>query len=132
MCSAFYEFLWLWKFRSQRLKSEVGFSLQEFLHNVGIPRHIHNDVAKEMTLGAWQKVCKEAGIKTSTSEPYSSWQNRTEIEIRELKRHVRRLMSRTQTPKQLWDSCALYTTDLKNNIVRPLRQQHGKHLMKYR
>ena len=114
------------KFCPQRLKSEAGFSLQEFLQDIGIPRHIHTDVAKEMTLGTWQKVCKEAGIKTSTSEPYSPWQNRTEVEIRELKRHVRRLMSRTQTPKQLWDFCTLYTTDLRNRIVRPLRQQHGR------
>jgi hypothetical protein len=52
------------KFCPQRLKSEAGFSLQEFLQDVGIPRHIHTDVAKEMTLGTWQKVCKEAGIKT--------------------------------------------------------------------
>jgi hypothetical protein len=83
-------------------------------------------MAKEMTLGTWQKVCKEAGIKTSMSEPYSPWQNRTEVETRELKKHVRRLMSRTQTPKQLWDFCTLYTTDLRNRIVRPLRQQHER------
>jgi hypothetical protein len=114
------------KFCPQRLKSQADFSLQEFLQDVGIPRHIHTDVAKEMTLGTWQKVCKEAGIKTSTSEPYSPWQNRTEVEIRELKRHVCRLTSPTQTPKSLWDFCALYTTDLRNFIVRPLCQQHGR------
>ncbi len=91
------------KFCHQRLKSEAGFSLQEFLHDARIPKHIHTDVAKEITLGTWQRVRKEAGIKTSTSEPYSPWQNGTELEIRELKRPVRRLMARTQTPKKLLD-----------------------------
>jgi hypothetical protein len=64
--------------------------------------------------------------QTSTSEPYSPWQNRTEVEIRELKKNVHRLISRTQTPKQLWDFCTLYTTDLRNHLVRPLQQQHGR------
>jgi hypothetical protein len=41
------------KFCPQWLKSESGFSLQEILQDVGIPRHIHTDVAKEMTLGTW-------------------------------------------------------------------------------
>jgi hypothetical protein len=113
------------KFCPQRLKSEAGYSLQEFLQDVGIPRHLHTDAAKEMTLGTWSKVCKEAGIKTSTSEPYSPWQNRTEVEIRELKRHVRRLMARTKTPTPLWDFCTLYATDLRNRLARPLHQLHG-------
>jgi hypothetical protein len=51
------------KFCPQKLKSKAGFSLQEFLQDVGIPRHLHTDVAKEMTLGTWLKTCKEAGIK---------------------------------------------------------------------
>jgi hypothetical protein len=114
------------KFCPQKLKSEAGYSLQEFLQDVGIPRHLHTDVAKEMTLGTWSKVCKEAGIKTSTSEPYSPWQNRTEVEIRELKRHVRRLMARSHTPSPLWDFCTLYTTDLRNRLARPLHQLQGR------
>jgi hypothetical protein len=35
-------------------------------------------------------------------------------------------MARTQTPQQLWDFCTLYTIDLRNRIVRPLYQQHGR------
>ena len=58
-------------FFPQKLKSEAGFPLQEFIQDVGKRKHIHTDVAKEMTLETWQRVCKEAGIKTSTSEPYS-------------------------------------------------------------
>jgi hypothetical protein len=39
------------KFCPQKLKFEAGHSLQEFLQDVGIPKHLHTDVAKEMTLG---------------------------------------------------------------------------------
>jgi hypothetical protein len=62
----------------------------------------------------------------STTEAHSPWQNRTEVGIIELKKHIRRLMVRSQTPKPLWDFCALYTTDLRNRLVRPLQQLHGR------
>jgi hypothetical protein len=110
----------------QRLKSEAGASLQEFLQDVGIPRHLHTDNAKEMTLGTWARVCKDAGIKTTTTEAHSPWQNRTEVEIRELKRHVRRLMERTNSPRPLWDFCSMYIMDLRNRLVRPLSQLQGR------
>ncbi len=101
------------KFFPRKIKSEAGHSHQEFLRDVGIPKHLHTDVAKEMTLGTLSKTCKEAGIKTSTSEPYRPWQNRTEVEIRELMHHVRRIMTHTKTPTPpLWDFCTLYATDL--------------------
>jgi hypothetical protein len=110
----------------QRLKSEAGASLQEFLQDVGIPRHLYTDIAKEMTLGTWAKICKDAGIKTTTTEAHSPWKNRTEVEIRELKKHLRRLMARTNSPKALWDFCTMYTMDLCNRLVRPLSQLHGR------
>jgi len=71
-------------------------------------------------------VCRDAGIKTSTTEKNSPWQNRTEVEICELKKHVRRLMSRTNTPLPLWDFCCQYTVELRNRIARPLPQLHGR------
>lgn len=120
------------KFCPQKFKSEAGHSLQEFLflRDVGILDHLHTDVEKEITLGAWLKTCKEADIQISTSEPYSPWQNHTEVKIKELKYHVRRLMARTNTPSPLGDFCTLYTTDLRNRLARPLHQLHGRTLMK--
>ncbi len=79
---------------------------------MGIHHHLHTDIAKEMTMGTWARVCKDAGIKTTTTEAHSAWQNQTEVEIRELKKHIRCLMARTNTPKALWDFCTMYTMDL--------------------
>jgi hypothetical protein len=89
------------KFFPMKLKSEVGHALQELIHDVGIPYHIHTDGAKELTMGNWKQLCQEAGIKTSQTERDSPWQNCTEVEIRELKKHVRRLMSHSYTPHKL-------------------------------
>jgi hypothetical protein len=76
------------KFCPQKHKSEAPYSLQEFIRDVGIPAHIHTDGALEMVLGNWKRICQEAGIRMSNTEKGSPWQNRTEVEIRELKRHV--------------------------------------------
>jgi hypothetical protein len=81
------------KITPMKAKSEAGTALQELIQDVGIPEHIHTDGAKELTLGTWKKACNEAGIKMTQTEKGSPWQNRTEVEIKELKRHIRRLMS---------------------------------------
>jgi len=114
------------KFCPQKRKSEAPYSLQELIRDVGIPSHMHTDGAKEMTMGDWKRTCQEAGIKMTHTENRSPWQNRTEVEIRELKRHVRRLMSRSRTPHKLWDFCCMYATELRNRLARPLPQLHGR------
>jgi hypothetical protein len=77
------------KFCPQKRKSEASYSLQELIRDVGIPSHMHTDRAKEMMMGDWKRTCQEAGIKMTHTESMSPWQNRTKVEIRELKRHVR-------------------------------------------
>ncbi len=109
-----------------RTKAEAGFALKELIQDVGIPKDLHTDGAKELTMGNWKQVCQESGIKTSITEKNSPWQNRAEVEIRELKRHVRRLMTRSATPLTLWDFCCQYVVELRNRIARPLPQLHGR------
>jgi hypothetical protein len=108
------------------LKSQAGYALQELIQYVGIPHHIHTDGAKEMTMGNWKQICQEAGIKMSQTENDSPWQNRTEVDIHELKRHVQSLMSQSRTPHKLWDFCCQYVVDLHNRLARPLPQLQGR------
>ncbi len=77
------------KFVPMRTKAEAGYALKELIQDVGIPKEIHTDGAKELTMGTWKQICRDAGIKTSMTEKDSPWQNRAEVEIRELKRHTR-------------------------------------------
>ena len=114
------------KFVPMKNKSEAGYALQETIREIGIPNHIHMDGAKELTQGKWRDICWDANITTTQTERDSPWQNRTEIEIRELKRHVRRFMTRTKTPSILWDFCCQYTAELRNYLARPLPQLHAR------
>lgn len=115
------------KFTAMKNKSEAGFALQELIREVGIPPRIHTDGAKELTSGKWREVCRDSNIAMTQTEKDSPWQNRTEIEIRELKRHVRCLMGRrTRTPIILWDFCCAYAVDLRNRLARPLPQLYGR------
>jgi hypothetical protein len=69
-------------------KSEAGYALQEFIKDVGIPMKMYTDGAKELTLGKWRDICRESNIRMTQVEKGSPWQNRTKVEIRELKRHI--------------------------------------------
>ena len=114
------------KFTPMRLKSEAPQALKELIQDVGIPSEIHTDGAKELTQGSWKQICQESGIRVTQTEKNSPWQNRTEVEIRELKKHVRRFMTKTQTPLVLWDFCCSYAVELRNRLARPLPQLHGR------
>jgi hypothetical protein len=72
-------------FIPMKAKSEAGFALQEFIQDVGKPSALNTDGAKEMTEGKWSDVCKTFGIKQTFTEPHSLFQNRAEVNIRELK-----------------------------------------------
>jgi len=114
------------KFVPMKSKSEAPLALQELIQDIGIPEHIHTDGAKEMTVGNWKKTCNEYGIKMSHTEKASPWQNRTEIKIREMKKHARRMMTQANTPIKLWDFCVNYVSHLRNHLARPLAQLQGR------
>ncbi len=44
-------------------KSEAGFALQELIRDVGIPRELHTDGAKELTMGTSKKYVKKLVLR---------------------------------------------------------------------
>jgi hypothetical protein len=46
-------------------------SLGELIQDIGTPKAIHTNGAKELTVGTWKQVCKDRGIKTTTTEKHS-------------------------------------------------------------
>jgi len=52
-------------------KAEAGDALVEFIQDIGIQSEMHNDEAKEQTLGKWLEVMRKYQIKQRLSEPYS-------------------------------------------------------------
>ncbi|MGH3055829.1 MAG: hypothetical protein ACRDL7_12725, partial [Gaiellaceae bacterium] len=101
-------------------------ALAEFIQDVGIPRELHTDNAKEETLGRWRDVRLNCQIKQSETEAYSPWQNRAERMIKEVKKAVIRLMSRTRTPKRLWDFCTVYVCETRCLSAHPIYSLHGR------
>ena len=95
-------------------KGHAYLALQEFVQDVGIPKHIHTDDAKELIEGKWKALVNEYGIKQTMTEPYSPWQNRAESAIRELKKGVVRLLHRTKCPKRLWCYAAVYEAEKRS------------------
>jgi len=100
-----------------KLKSDIGDTLQTFIHDVGIPHSIHSDNAPQLMHGKFKRLCKDYGINTTYTEPYSPWQNRAEGGIRELKHHVQRKMNSKNVPSRLWDFCC------KWNVILGIRHQ---------
>jgi hypothetical protein len=105
------------KIYPMKAKSEVSDSLSKFLHKVGIPNAIHSDDAPELMHGRFKQICKEYGINTTYTEPYSPWQNRAEGGIRELKSHIYRKMTSKAVPQRLWDFCAKWTCEIRNKTA---------------
>jgi hypothetical protein len=95
-----------------RWKAEAGDALAKFIQDIGIPSEMHNDDAKEQTLGKWLEVMWKFQIKQTLSKPYSPWQVRTEGAIRECKKSTRQMMQSTRAPKFLWDFCAVYACEI--------------------
>ncbi len=71
-------------FVPMKTKSDAGHALLEFIQDIGLPSTIHTDDAKELTAGKWLDICKTHGIKQTQAEPYSPFQNRAEVNKREL------------------------------------------------
>ena len=89
-------------------KSEASQSLIYLIREIGIPSKIVSDNALELTDGKFKAICTEYAIARSTTEPHSPWQNKAELQIREVKRNVRSFMKYKSIPAVLWDYCAIY------------------------
>jgi hypothetical protein len=102
-------------------------ALEELFQDVGVPRHMHTDGAKELTTGHWRKVCQSYGpVKQTVSEPLTQWQNRAETEIRELKKQVLWIMSHEGIPRRFWDYVAKYVSEIRSRTAHPLYDLKGR------
>ena len=101
-----------------KTKADAYLALEGFCRNVGVPKTLVSDMAKEEMHGLWEKVRRTNLIDQRYTEPYSGWQNRCEDEIREFKRHQQRIMSLHKCPEVFWDFAWEYTRDIRQFLVR--------------
>ena len=100
------------KFIPMEKEGQTPHSLQKFITVVGLPHAIHSDGAKVFRHGDFSKKCRQYDISQSFVEPYSPWQNRAEIGIKETKSYGRHLMRENQAPIRLWCFAYEYAADI--------------------
>ena len=115
-------------------KSHAHHALDRFIHEVGVPTEMLTDGASELIQSEWGTICKRFNIYQVTTEPYSPWQNPSELSGGINKRKVRDLMKSTNTPIRLWDYCWEYTSAIRSltaarhihlDDVTPFEKVHG-------
>jgi hypothetical protein len=114
------------KFYPMKSKSETADTLISFMQDIGIPSDLHSDDAKELTGGRMGELLRKFWIKPSQSEPYSPWQVRAELCLREIKKAVRHALVKNNAPRCLWDYCTIYQCELRNLIAHPYYKLHGR------
>ena len=92
--------------------------LNKLCREIDIPKILVTDGAKGEYFGEWGCIVKEHLIDQRRTDPNSGWQNRCEGEIRELKKHHRRIMSLNKFPKAFWDFGWSYTLELQQFLAR--------------
>jgi hypothetical protein len=65
-------------------------------------------------------------VPSSRTEPYSSWQNRAEASIREIKRGIKRAMLCAQSPKRLWDYCGEWVAAIRRPTAHEIPTLQGR------
>lgn len=107
-------------------KAHASTALKITVQDIGIPSHIHTDGAREMTRGEWKEYCDLLGIKMTHVEAHSTFQNKVELGIKELKHDLKNRMILTKTPSRLWDYCLEYCADNNKILPHPLPVLQGR------
>ena len=115
-------------------KSSANAALDQFLHHIGIPNEMLTDGALELTKSDWGRTCIRHSIIQNTTEPHTPKINPAESQGGLLKRKIRDVMRRTNTPVRLWDYAWEYisgirsltaTNHIQNNGVTPFEMVMG-------
>ena len=100
-----------------KTESHCGEALQDFGREIGVPRAIKTDNARAETGYDWTKWCRTYRVKSSTTEPHSPWQNKSERGIADLSRMVKRTMKKFDVPLSRHGWCQLHCANIRNHLA---------------
>ena len=86
-------------------KSETHETLSLLFARDGVPPACICNNAKNMIQGKKYKKLKDTACQLKQLEPYTSWSNATEREIKEVKKAAGNKLLRSRAQKHLWDDC---------------------------
>jgi hypothetical protein len=102
-------------------KSDCSIILTELAEDIGVPQELIADFAEEMhgCNTDWMKEIRRFKIKMRWTELGRKNQNKhAQLEIGELKKHLRRRMLAKREPKRLWDYGLVYEAKILSRISR--------------
>ena len=107
-------------FHPLKSKSQTDEALQAFLEDVGTPRILKFDGAKEQTgpKSKFMSLLRKMLIKFHVTEPYTPHQNQAEDAIRDLKRRAKLRRAKHNIPTRLWCYLYKYESELISLIPR--------------
>jgi hypothetical protein len=110
-------FIWAAPMRS---KKEAGQTLRRLIQDVGIPRKIAYDGAKEQVGpgSEFQRALIKYHIDDHRSEPETPNQNRAEDSIREVKRRWKQRIMKRRVPKRVWDFAITWESEILSRMCR--------------
>ena len=96
-------------------KNESIHALDEFVKKIGVPETLISDNDTTMEgWSEWKKRIRKYGINPKYTEPHSPFQNKAELDIRELKRMIRRFQDKSRSPRRLWNYLATLCTKIRS------------------
>ena len=87
------------RFTPMESKADAHLSLSNFIKEDGVMENLVVDGDPTMAFEEWRKTVREFRITQTTTEPYSPWQNKAELDVREVKRAVKRFKRRSSSPR---------------------------------
>ena len=108
-------------------KNETVYALDDFVKKVGIPEILlcDNDPTME-GWSKWKKRVRKYSIDPKYTEPYSPFQNKAELDIRELKRMIRRFQDKTKSPRRLWNYLVNLCANIRSFTAGAHPDLHGR------
>ena len=86
-------------------ENQMPETLQDFIRKWGAPTGLFSDNSKTQTGREVHTILRQYNIRDMQSEPHHQHQNDAERRIQDVKTTTNALMTRTQTPKNLWFLC---------------------------
>jgi hypothetical protein len=107
-------------------KADAHLSLTNFIKEDGIMENLVVDNDPTMAYKQWKQTVREFRINQTMTEPYSPWQNKAELDVRESKRAIRRFKRKSGSPRRLWCFLGEHVSTLRGLTAYDVPKLNGR------
>jgi hypothetical protein len=114
------------RFLLMEKKSDALQGIVDFIHNAGVPEWLITNNSKEQYSKAFGEVVCKFHIRHTFTKLHSPWQDRAEIEIKEIKEQVRLWTRKKQSLKRLWCYCGTVAAAIRRLTASSNPELNGR------